>query len=70
MTPKNDQLAKMIAKAEDQIEHCQEQLNADPPPDAAASDELLKTIDDMLAKIERLQSIHGRLDALKKGGKK
>lgn len=70
MPPKNDHVSKMIAKAEEHIAHCQEQLAADPPPDAAAEAELLKSIDDMLAKIERLQAQQARLDTLKKGGKK
>lgn len=69
MPPKTDQLNKMIAKAEEQILHCQEQLAADPPPDPAAQEELMKTIDDMLAKIERLQGQQARLDAIKKGKK-
>ena len=70
MAPKNDQLAKMIGKAEDDIQRCRDALVADPAPDAAAQEELMATIDAQLAKIERLQSQQARLDALKKGGKK
>jgi len=69
MAPKTDQLNKMIAKAEEQILHCQEQLAADPPPDEATAAALMTTIDDMLAKIERLQGQQARLDAIKKAKK-
>ena len=70
MAPKNDQLEKMIGKAEDEIQRCREALVADPAPNAEGEEELLKTIDAQLAKIERLQSQQARLEALKKGGKK
>ena len=70
MAPKNDQLAKMIGKAEDEIQRCREALVADPVPNAEGEKELMDTIDAQLNKIERLQSQQARLEALKKGGKK
>jgi hypothetical protein len=69
MPPKSDHVAKMVAKAEEVILHCQEQLAADPPPDAATEAELLKTIDDQLAKVARLQAQQAQLEALKKAKK-
>jgi hypothetical protein len=69
MPPKSDHVAKMLAKAEEIIAHAQEQLAADPPPDAATEAELLKTIDDQLAKVARLQAQQAQLEALKKAKK-
>ena len=69
MPPKNDQIAKMITKAETLIEHCQEQLAADPPPTDLEAAGLMDTIDAQMAKIERLQGQMARLDAIKKGKK-
>jgi len=66
MAPKASQLGKMIEKAEEQIADMQEKL-ASGEMDAAAEAEATKTIEDMIAKIERLQGLQARLDAVKKG---
>jgi len=65
MAPKANQVAKMIAQAEAQIDKMAEGLvSGDLTPEAEA--ESLKTIEDMLAKIERLNSLTVRLEAVKK----
>jgi len=65
MAPKAGQLGKMIEKAEELIADMQEKITAG-ELDAAGEAEATKTIEDVIAKIERLQGLQARLDAVKK----
>jgi phosphate uptake regulator len=64
--PKPAQVQKMVAKAEEQIARLQEAMLADPPPPPEELAEMEKSINDHLAKIERLQGLTARVDAIKK----
>jgi hypothetical protein len=63
--PKPNQIAKMIAKAEELIAKMNEQLASEGGMTPEAEAEALETIEDQLAKIERLQALTVRVKAIK-----
>lgn len=64
MPTKKDHWAEMIARTEAQIVKLQEDLvDADPPKTEAEAATILQSIEDQVAKIERLKSLQARLKA-------
>lgn len=64
MAAKKDHWADMIERAEEQIENLQaELLDADPPKTEAEEAVITQSIEDQVAKIERLKSMQARLKA-------
>ncbi len=64
MAAKKDHWAEMISRTEAEIEKCQtEMIFADPPKTEAEQAVILQSIEDHIAKIERLRSMQTRLKA-------
>jgi hypothetical protein len=64
MPPKKDHWAEMISRTEAQIVSLQgELLDADPPKTEAESAVILQSIEDQVAKIEKLKALQLRLKA-------
>ncbi len=64
MAAKKDHWAEMISRTETQIEKFQTELIfADPPKTEAEQATILQSIDEQIAKIERLRAMQARLKA-------
>ena len=64
MAAKKDHWAEMIARTEAQITHLQaELLDADPPKTEAEVATVMQSIEDQVAKIEKLRAMQARLKA-------
>ncbi len=62
MPAKKDHWAEMISRAEAEIERLQtEMIFADPPKTEAEQATILQSIEDQIAKIERLKAMQARL---------